>query len=237
MMWNRNRYWSAILVAGVAVAGAAFGEGNKKQKPLTPAQLKSLDSEADRAQESYLGSLNDLAKSYEDAGQVERAKAMLESILKIDPKNDMAVTKLKQFDEAVFDSNSMTMDVDASHGWTTANLGVRKGKAVRFAATGSYKFVVSETVGPDGYSTKDVVQDMADAPPGALVGVIMPPQKAPGEKGEERRAGRAFFIGSESEYTPIEDGYLYLKLNVPPGSKSAGKIRVIISGNFQRVSG
>ena len=75
-------------------------------------------------------------------------------------------------------------------------------------------------------------------PPGSLVGVVMPPQKAQGEKdANQHRAGRAFFIGSESEHNPTEDGYIYLKLNVPPGSKSAGKIRVTISGNFQRVTG
>jgi len=218
-----------LLAAGMAVA-----QGGKKGKPLTPSQIKSMDAEAARLQQSFLGGMEDLARSYEDAGQLDRAKRAFEEILKIDPENEEAAKHLKQFEEAVFDANAQNVEVDASYGWTATGLAVAKDKPIRFEASGTYKFVVNEAVGPDGFSTEDVVRDMANAPVGALVGVVMPPQTAPGERAEERNAGKPFLIGSQSEFKPKEDGFLFVKLNVPPASKCAGKVKVTVSGNIQR---
>ena len=232
---RRSQLVCLILLTAVA-SGVALGQGsNKKPKPATPAQLKSLDAEADRLQESFLSGLGDLAKSYEDAGQVEKSKAMLRQILNLDPENASAQQKLKAFDESVFSANEVDIEVDASRGWTATNLAVTKDKPIRMAADGSYKFIVNETVGPDGFSTQDVVRDMADAPLGALVGVVVPPRR-PGEQRDERQrpTGRTFLIGSQSEFTPTEDGLIYLKLNVPPASKCVGKVRVVVSGNIKR---
>jgi hypothetical protein len=168
---------------------------------------------------------------------VEKSKAMLRQILNIDPENASAQQKLKAFDEAVFSANEVDIEVDASRGWTATNLAVTKDKPIRFTADGTYKFIVNETVGPDGFSTQDVVRDMADAPLGALVGVVVPPRR-PGEQRDERQrpTGRTFLIGTQSEFTPPEDGVVYLKLNVPPASKCVGKVRVVVSGNIKRAS-
>jgi hypothetical protein len=241
-MSNRrgNRYSQIaclVLIAAVG-AGAALGQGsNKKPKPATPAQLKSLDAEAERVKQSFLTGLGDLAQSYEDAGQIEKSKGMLEEILKLDPENAAAQQKLKAFDEAVFAANELDIEVDAARGWTATNLAVAKNKPIRFMAEGTYKFVVNETLGPDGFPTQDVVKDMADAPVGSLVGVVMPPRR-PGERTDDRQrpTGRTFLIGSGTEYTPLDDGVVYLKLNVPPASKCAGKVRVVVSGNIKRAS-
>lgn len=227
-----------LLLIGALGGAAALGQGaTRKPKPATPSQLKSLDAEADRLQQSFLSGLDDLAKSYEDAGQVEKSKAMLRQILELDPENATAQQKLKAFDEAVFSANEVDIEVDASRGWTATNLAVAKDKPVRFTADGTYKFIVNETVGPDGFSTQDVVRDMADAPLGALVGVVVPPRR-PGEHGDERQrpTGRTFLIGTQSEFTPLEDGIVYLKLNVPPASKCVGKVRVVVSGNIKRAN-
>jgi hypothetical protein len=234
---QRSQIACLVLFAAVG-AGVALGQGsNKKPKPATPAQLKSLDAEADKLQQSFLAGLGDLAQSYEDAGQVEKSKAMLQEILKIDPENATAQQKLKAFDEAVFSANEIDIEVDSARGWTATNLAVTKDKPVRFVAEGTYKFIVNETVGPDGFSTQDVARDMADAPLGALVGVVMPPRR-PGDRQDERQRppGRTFYIGSESEHTPLEDGIVFLKLNVPPASKCVGKVRVVVSGNIKRAN-
>jgi hypothetical protein len=229
-----------VLVAGgcaMLVAAVSQGQGNaRKGKPATPSQLKSMDAEAQKLIDSYAAGLQDLAQSYEDAGQVERAKAMLDALLKVDPENERAKAKLKEFSEAVFAANELEIDVDAANAWTATNISVMKEKPVRFAASGTYKFIVNETLGPDGFPTTDVVRDMADAPLGALVGVVVPPQALPGGRADaqQKLPGRPFLIGSEKEYTPTEDGVVYVKLNVPPASKCSGKVRVTISGNLRR---
>jgi len=229
-----------LLVFGgcLALASAAvLAQGSsKKSKSATPSQLKSLDAEAQRLQESFTAGLVTLAESYESAGQMERAKSMLEAVLKIDPENEAAKLKLKGFDEAVFAANEVQVEVDAADAWTATSLALRKEMPVRFAATGTYKFIVNETLGPDGFPTSDVVRDMAEAPVGALVGVVMPPQAVAEFRAndQEKPPGRPFLIGSQSEYTPTENGVLYVKLNVPPASKCTGKVRVTISGNIRR---
>jgi tetratricopeptide (TPR) repeat protein len=234
-----------LPVAGLCVGWLAgphlgFGQASgKKGKPAPAAQLRQLDQQAQRAQEQFLAELEQLAKGYEDAGQTERAKEMLQEILKIRPDHPDAQQTLARFAEQVFRDNSLDVDVEAAHGWTSAGVAVRQGQAIRFEATGTYRYIVNETLGPDGFPRTDVVNEMADLPAGALVGVVVPPP-APGE--QPRADGpvlksRPFLVGSANEFSPAEDGLLYLKLNTPPNSKSTGKVRVKISGNLRRPGG
>ncbi|MBX3444781.1 MAG: bacterial transcriptional activator domain-containing protein [Planctomyces sp.] len=228
----------ATLACGLLVCcGFGLAQGTaKKSKPLTPAQLKSLDSEAQRLQESFLTGLEDLAQSYEDAGQIDRARSLLQEILKVHPEHPRAQQKLKGYDEAVFAANEVSVDVDAAYGWTATNVYVQQGKPVRFSASGTYRFIVNETLGPDGFPTQNVVRDMADAPLGALVGIVMPPRTSPDQRQQDllQGASRPFAVGSGTEYTPTVDGMVFLKLNVPPASKCTGKLRATLSGNLRR---
>ena len=59
----------------------------------------------------------------------------------------------------------------------------------------------------------------------------MPPPKQ-GQR-QPDKPGTPFAIGSSREFNPPDDGMLLLRMNLPPGTKSVGKIKVTISGNLR----
>ena len=67
-----------------------------------------------------------------------------------------------------------------------------------------------------------ILEGLAEAgiPTGALMGLIA-------AKGN---TGKPFLVGNGLELTPKTDGFLFLNVNVPPGAKCSGKIRVRIPG-------
>ncbi len=216
-------------------ATPALAQGAKKAPVATNA--KSLDQQAEKAQNEYLASLADLATKYEEVGDLQKSSDMLKSILKIKPDADAIRTRLKQFEESVFKDNSHTVEVDSAGGWISAGVMVTKEKPVRLEAEGSYKFIASDILTPAGYPTADPLKDMYDgAPCGALIAFVA--KSAGGgdsggrQRGGQKEAPHAVMVGAHSELNPSDSGTLYLKLNVPDGSKCTGKIKVKITGNI-----
>lgn len=210
----------------------AWGQG-RRTKPDVPVNVKSLDDKAAALEQEYLSGLFDLARSYEDAGQSEKAKSVLQDILKIKPDAEAVKTRLKELDEAVFDENVRTVEIDVTKGWTITGISVKRDAPIRFAAEGTYRYIVNEQVGPDGLSHEDVMRDTAaGVPSGALMGLILPPPK-PGQLQQTQKPGSPFAIGASREFNPPEDGALALRVNLPTGTKSVGKIRVTISGHVR----
>ena len=65
----------------------------------------------------------------------------------------------------------------------------------------------------------------AGVPGGALMGMIVGKDKA-----GKPKPGKPFKNGSSSEFTPKNDGLLFLWVNLPPGHKCNGKISVTVNG-------
>jgi len=202
------------------------------QRRPVPGNTKTLDVQADKAQAEYLKSLAELATDYEEAGHVDKARAMLEAILAIKPDVEAIKRKLKEFDEEVFETNTIIVDIDASRPWTSSGLSVTKGKPVRIEAIGTYKFIVNETVGPDGFKDDNATKDLAAGiSVGALMGLVA---KSPTAARGRKEGPKPFQLGSKIEYKPTDSGVLFLKLNTPPTAKCIGKVKVKISGNISR---
>jgi hypothetical protein len=109
---------------------------------------------------------------------------------------------------------------------------VTKDEPIRFEAEGTYRYIINETVGPDGFTQQDLMRDMAaGVPSGALMGLIVPAPR-PGQR-EPPQPDPPFVIGSAREIEPSSDGTLLLRLNVPQGHKCVGKVKVNISGNIK----
>ena len=65
------------------------------------------------------------------------------------------------------------------------------------------------------------------------MGMVYPnpdPNKPPSKND---KVGEAFEIGTSREFTPREDGVLLLRVNLPPGHKSSGKLKVRTSGHVK----
>lgn len=190
------------------------------------ANIKVLDARAQKAQEAFIRESVDLARSYEDAGQLTKAKSLLEDVAKLNGKLPGLKDKIRELNEAILSSNEVDLTLDTSRqGWGEPRALVFKGRTFRIQAQGAYEFVANLTVDPEGFPHKDVLREMADGVPcGALMGLIV----------ANGKPGKPFLVGSSTEQTPNEDGVLFLRVNAPPGHRSTGELQVRISG-FARV--
>jgi hypothetical protein len=101
---------------------------------------------------------------------------------------------------------------------------------LRIRATGDYNLTVSLTsLGPDGLPTANPAEDLvANVPLGAVMGVITPAGSAGGTQND--KPPRPFAVGANFDKPADRDGILHLKVNVPPGARCTGTLRVKVSG-------
>jgi len=222
-------FWTAAVPAQPSPA-----KSKAKSKPISPAELKKLDSRLEEVQRTFLKDTDSIIRGYEEGGQYDRAKILLEVLLKLDPKNEVIKKKLEQLDDMILDSSESEMELDASKGWQQVGL-VTKDRLIRIEVEGDYRFVASLPATADGFPTKDPANDMAGAPLGSVVAIILPPTGAGGggggrDGGNAQRQPTPFFVGAKFEQQVQRDGMLLLKVNVPPGSKCTGKLKVKLGG-------
>ncbi len=191
--------------------------------------VRQLDIEADRLQQEFLQNLVNLATSYEEAGEIEKAKETFGTVLTLDPENEQVQEKINELNNRVFEENQTTVEVDVAEGWVNTGIMVAKDRPVRIEAQGSYRFIVNEELGPTGFPTGDPSTQIIDGiPAGTLMGVVFPRNRPQGE-GQQLQP---FSIGASREYSPTEDGVLYLRVNLPANHRCVGKLVAAFSGNI-----
>ncbi|MCA8996220.1 MAG: hypothetical protein KDA60_15335 [Planctomycetales bacterium] len=217
----------AAVLCGVMLTVVAPCEAQSRKPPV--GNTRPLDLQAEKVQNEYLQNLAGLASEYEKAGDTEKSAEMLRQILKVRPDVDAVKNKLKEIEESIFDDNTKTMEIDPSKSWTSTGVLVEKDKPVRIEATGTYKFVVNDTLGPNGYQGSTAVQEFSkDLPIGSLIAVVAPANRNPKNKEEPDPT----FVGEGKEITFKEGGLLLLRANVPSNAICTGKLKVKISGNY-----
>lgn len=188
---------------------------------IRDSNLKKIDAKADKVEIQFVKDAFELSKEYEDAGDLERAIEYLEAMLKIKPDLPGAKERIEKLQNDIISKNDFTFDLEPTGLWSKPVAYVRKDKPFRIQVAGSYKLTVSETIGPDGYPEGDLQREMLEGiKTGELAGMIV----------ANNKPGEPFSIGSEKDFTPKEGGMLFLKVNVPPGSKTTGKLKVRLSG-------
>ena len=220
-------YLIAALLVAVSIAGA-FGlqdsllaQGKSKPKGKPNVNIKEVDAQAERNLDSFIRAQAELAKSYENAEELEKAKAMLASILKVKPDQPGVASKIKELEDTILTANEVSMDLDVSKGWGKGVAEVKKDKPFKINVDGDYRFITNSTVGPNGFPTDNPTKGMA---PNVKCGQVM------GLFFNGKKPGRPFPIGASKVITPKEDGILFLSVNVPPGSRCVGKLKVEMSG-------
>lgn len=225
---------------------------------VNPTEVRRLDLEGQRAQSGFLEQLDTIAEGYEKAGAIDRAKETMKFRLRIE-KDDAVTEKLAELEERRFD-NETELKLDASGTWFNTGLDLTAGQEVRISATGDYRLMSNQTVGPAGVQPGDAVSGyQTEFPLGALIGTVFPPAKTP-ERGQPTRRPNTRpglrgpsqrprqpqrdeskrpepsppqAIGAEATFTPSIDGRLFLKLNLPPTATAAGSLTVTVAGPFQ----
>ena len=232
-LWAWVTFFLMTLLVAAWIAPVAPVHGQDKSKPKKPAKAaktklantKSLDLKADQIQASFTKEAEDLAGQYYDAGHLDKAKALLESVLAVNPQAPNIQRKLDQVKEGILNSNDVELEISASQGWKATGALVTAKKSLRIKAEGTYRFEVAASgINAAGFPVKDPIEDMVPGVPcGALAGVIY----------SDGKPGKPFLVGDLLDLTPAESGMLFLKINAPPANKNSGKIKVAISGNVQ----
>lgn len=213
--------WQGHLASG-QVATKKPGTSSTIRKP--PANTKLLDTQAQKLHDEFVRDATSLADQYVSAGELEKARTMLQAIVAVSPGAQAIRAKLKQVEDQVLAANDVQIDVSAKSGWQDTNIVLQDGKTVRFTAVGSYRLELSNALGAEGFPDKDPSRDVISSlPAGALIGIVI--------KGN--KPGKPFLIGEGRDYTPRESGPLYVRINSPLDNKNTGKISLVISGNTQ----
>jgi hypothetical protein len=233
MSRSRRPHLNPLALAALsltALSTAVVAQGTTPPRPRPNPAVRALETKAQEARTGYLSQLGELATGYEEAGQTDLAEETLKQILKLNPEDEFTKTKLKTLENKAFEENQRAIEVDVTKGWTTTGLKVTKGQAIRLKAEGQYRFNINADLGPDGFPTQDVLRDLSvGVPCGALIGTVYPEQQ---QRGRPPQPTTPFTIGKECEVKPDADGVLFVRLNVPPGSKSVGKVKVMVTGNI-----
>lgn len=207
-----------IAVGGLLYRGEAWGQGRNAKSE------KAIDARAEEVQEGFIRDSVKLALEYEEAGLLEKSKQVLEAVVKLKDDLPGVREKIKKLDEQLLTANNVDAEVDASKGWGGPIGQVYKGQKVRFEASGTYRFVTNLTLDTTGFSKTDPINDLAEGVPvGSLIGMVI----------NKDKKTEIFYVGPGVDYSPKDDGVLFLKLNLPSGHKSSGKLKVKISGNIQ----
>jgi len=233
---RRCAVWGSIVAVGI-VAGAGFlsfspetasgQEKGKKAKPSKPlVKSDGIDIKFNTMQADFLRETEKLANDYYEAGHFDKAKALLKTVLALDPKRAGVDAKIKFIDEKVLSAHETDFDLDADGTWHATKIVLTKDEPVRLSVKGTYRLMLTMMTGPKGLPASDPKIDMVSGIPlGAVMGIIV--------TGDKDKRGNPFDIGEGDQITPKESGLLYLRVNCPPENKNTGKLKISMSGNLR----
>lgn len=217
--------WAVLMLAAVACLGTApaadKATGKSKAKAKSGAtNIKALDVDVERKRTTLFKDFIEIAAQYEDAGHFDRSKAVLEDLLRLDPKWPGLKEKIDELQDKDFDSNEVKIDFSVNSGWTPIHVAVTKGKPVRVEVAGEYDFRYGAKLTADGVTSEEAGQEFFEGiPMGGLMAVVI----------NNGKSGKAAYLKAENLWTPDEDGQVMLKINAPTGHKCTGKLIVKLS--------
>ena len=217
---------AVVFVSVSSVLAQSSKNKSKPSKPVSSAEVKQIDMRLQKLQDTFETESKAIIDGYERSGQYDRAKFLLEVLLKLDPKNEELKKKIAELDDNVLKSSEVDFKFETNSDWTPVG-NVHKDKLARVEAAGDYKLILTvSNMSADGFPTENVMRDLVGrVPTGALMGMIVTEENQSGKQPPE-----PFTIKSKHEFTPKKDGILYLKVNAPPGSKCIGDFRIKVSG-------
>lgn len=208
------------------MAKAQSAKSKPKLKPLSASEVRQIDVRLEKLQETFETESTAIIEGFERSGQYERAKSLLEVILKLDPKNQRVAQRISELDDRILERTESERRFEVTGEWTLVGT-VIKDKPARIEASGEYKLnLPAATLGPAGFPSGDLEHDLQpEIPAGALMGMIVTESNI-----KEKKPPPPFAIKTKYDFTPAQQGGLYLRMNLPPGSKSTGELKLKLYG-------
>ena len=197
---------------------------NSSEAELSKEEIQEMDAQANKIKEDFVKQMATLATDYANGGEYEKSKAILRKLKEIAPEISGVKEKIQKLNQALMSKNEMMIDFKVTSGGWGSPLGfVTEDKKIRIQVDGKYKFISSALLSPEGFPTSKPpkIGMSADIPCGALMGIVVNKGKKP---------SKPFYIGFGRDFTPKKSGVLFVKVNVPPGSKCIGKMKIQLSG-------
>ena len=209
-----------VCTCCLLIDGAFAQSSRDKKRDEDAPNAKELEIRLEKAEAALVDEYTEVAKEFYDQGDKEMSMAMLRRLNQLNPKLSGLGDKIKLISEELMQENANEIELDTRKTWELVG-NVFKDRAFRLQATGEYKMTNAATIGVDGLKPDEDSKDhIANAPLGCLLGVIV----------SDGKPGKPFPVKAELEYTPKESGQLFLKVNVPDGSRCIGKLKVRFSG-------
>jgi len=225
---------SAVVLVSVSTVLAQSSKNKPKpSKPVSSSEVKQIDMRLQKLQDTFENESKAIIDGYERSGQYDRAKFLLEVLLKLDPKNEDFKKKIAELDDHVLKSSEVDFKFETNSDWTPVG-NVQKDKLIRVEASGEYKLILTASnLSADGFPTENVMRELVGrVPTGALMGMVVTEENQTGKQPPE-----PFPIKTKHEFTPKKDGVLFLKVNAPPGSKCVGDFKIKLSGVLRSTKG
>lgn len=221
LMNDLVRAAAMVCLCGFLIQAGASAQTSRERGRRDPAPTaEALKSRLSKAEEMLVDEYKEVVEEFYKQGDKEGAMQLLHRLKELNPKLQGLDDKIKEISEELMQENEADFDLDTRKSWEQIGE-VAEGKAFRLMAAGDYKMTYTTTVTVDGLQPDEETKDYTTAAPlGCLIGVIV----------SEGKPGKPFPVKSELEHTPKKSGTLYLKVNVPEGTKCVGRLKVKVSG-------
>ena len=221
---------AALVVCGCSllIQQAANAQSSRDRRKDDTPSAKELEDRLAKAEEQLVEEYKSVAIEYYTQGDKVKSMQMLKRLKQLSPKLDGLSERIDSISEELMQENSGQFDLDTKNNdWLQVGA-VFKDKPFRIQSAGTYRMTMTVTSDIDGIITEEDAGDFhGNHKIGSLLAVIVSKGK-----GGKPTAGKPFPVGSQLEHIPREDGVLYLKMNVPNGTRCTGKIKIGVSGNI-----
>lgn len=212
---------AAVCCCCFILHGPANGQTSRERKRNEDAPSKKvLEVRLEKAEAALVDEYKDVAVEFYKQGNKEKSMQMLRRLRQLHPKLEGLKDRIESISEELMQENPSEIEIDTRKTWEFVG-DVAEEKAFRVAAKGEFKLTISATVSVDGLAIEEDATDfLPSAPIGCLLGVIV----------TDGKPGKIFPVKSALEHTPKKSGKLFVKVNVPEGTRCSGTLKLRVSG-------
>lgn len=223
MLFDLVRATAVICGCCLLIQAVANGQPSRNRKDDDAVDFKELQQRLQKAEENLVEEYKSVVVEVYEQGDKVGAMKLLKRLKELNPRLPGLNDRIDEISEELMQENTGDLEIDTkSNQWQRIG-GVFKDKTYRIQAGGEYRLTMTGPANIDGLQIdKDAVDFEAGLPVGCLMAMVA----------VDGKPGKPFRVGAQLQQTPRKDGILFMKMNVPTGTRCTGKIKIRVSGNI-----